>query len=207
MRHLVICLVLAVVGCASTKMASVTDPTMRDKRYQRFVVFADIADLEMRGRMERRVVERLVESGSGGEISLDLFPPTREYTDVEIKDQLLERGIDGFLVLMVNESGTTRSHVPVSGATTTTNGTARVVGDRVHYDGQTRTNVSGGYDITRPWASFSTELYDVAGGNRTWVATAQTSGNGYAGFGTVANSYCDKIVSQLLADRLLSQGR
>jgi hypothetical protein len=166
------------VGCASIRMTSVTDPAGKGKHYQSFIVLAKLADQDMRAHVERRVVERLEEAGVEGIASLDLLPPTKEYTESEITTQLWARGIEGFLVLSVHESGASRipdaSTLPESGA--------------------------------RPTASLRIELFDVLQQRRAWISTAQAKGGEYATFTTVA-PYCDKIVEQMRADNLLSRNR
>ena len=162
-------------GCASIRMTSVTDPAGKGKHYQSFIVLAKLADQDMRAHVERRVAERLKEAGVEGIASLDLLPPTKEYTESEITTQLWARGIEGFLVLSVNESRASRAS---AGPDTVSEGSAP------------------------PTASLRTELFDVLQQKRAWISTAQAKGSEVATFNTVA-PYCDKIVEQMLADNLL----
>ena len=170
-------LCIMAIGCASIPMTSVTDPAGKGKQYQRFIVWAKVSDLNMRREMERRVAQRLEEAGAECASSLDLLPPTTEYSDNDITTVLWARGIEGFLILSVNESA--RSHVSASP------GTAE--GNKAH-----------------SWVSIQSELFDVLHQRRAWASMARTKESDDASLETVAR-YCDKIVEQMLADKLLLQ--
>lgn len=166
---------ITVIGCASIPVTSEIDSAGKGKQYQRFIVLAKVADLDMRRQMERRVVQRLEEAGAEGAASLDLLPPTKEYSESEITTVLWAKGIEGFLILSVNESARSPSSAsPGTGAGTS----------------------------TRSWASFQSELFDVLYQQRAWTSIARTRESDVATFKTVA-PYCDKIVEQMLADKLL----
>ncbi|HSE45148.1 MAG TPA: hypothetical protein VLA89_07445 [Gemmatimonadales bacterium] len=168
---------IMVIGCASTRMTSVIDPAGEGKQYQRLIVWAKVADRNTRGRMERQVVQRLEEAGAEGASSLDLLPPTREYSESEITTVLWARGMEGFLILSWNESAA--SHVSTSAGT----------------------DAGGG---TRSWASLQCELFDVLYQRRVWSATARTKERDGATFESVA-PYCDRIVERMVADGLISR--
>lgn len=171
----ILSLFLMVFGCASARMTSVTDPAGKGKRYQRFIVFAKVQDLDMRGRMEHRVVARLEEAGAEGASSLDLLPPTREYSEADITSVLWARGIEALLVLSVNEPESRPANAS-----------------------ETRTE-----HATRPLTSLRSELFDVLYQRRAWASIARTKTIDDPAFETVA-PYCDKIVEQMLADNMLS---
>ena len=168
---------IMVIGCASVPMTSVIDPAGKGKQYQRFIVLAKVADLDMRRQMERRIVQRLEEAGAEGDASLDLLPPTREYSESDITTVLWAKGIEGFLILTVNE--TDRSRVSASPGT-------------------------AGGSSPRSRASFHSELFDVLQQQRAWASVVRTKESDVATFKTVA-PYCDKIVEQMLTDKLLPQ--
>lgn len=166
-----------VVGCASSQMTSMSEPAGKGKQYQRFIVWARVEDPYLRRQMERRVVQRLEEAGAEAFVSIDLLPPTRGYSESDINTVLWAKGIEGFLILSVNESAPSR----VPGASG---------------------SVAGGGN--HPKASLQSELFDVLYQRRAWVSMARTKESEDATFERVA-PFCDEVVERMLADKLLSR--
>jgi|SRR5882724_6874329 len=73
------------VGCARTQLTRVQDPEYVNAahRFQRPAVFADAADLAQRKLIEDVVVSELSDRGVAARPSIELLPPTRDYTPEE----------------------------------------------------------------------------------------------------------------------------
>ena len=190
-------------GCASTNITSFTDPDYRATHFSRILVVANVADLEWRNRIESRLVQELTKQGAFAIKGIELFPPTRDLDDEEKINRLLHNRIDSYITIDVGETGTQEVYIPQTSSTTKTTGSVNVTGSSATYREKSRTTTSGGYTVSKPWAKFTTKLFDVSSGVNAWVATAFTGGNAYANFNTVVNSFCDKIVQQLLRDGLV----
>jgi len=67
---------------------------------------------------------------------------------------------------------------------------------------QVTTNQVGGYNYSKPWAKFSTQLYDAESGAAVWIATATTGGNAFANATTLVRSMADKTAQRLVDDGL-----
>ena len=193
------------VSCASTKMTSFKDPDYQNAKFKKILIVANTNDLQDRQKIESKMVEAFTENGVFALESYKLFPPTRELTDEEKVDLLLKNNIDAFISISVGESGVNEVYIPQTSSTTKTEGDVNVYGNTARYKAKSTTTYQGGYTLNKPWAKFETKLYDVANGQMAWISSSFTKGNAYANRNTVINSYCGKIVDQLLEDNLITK--
>lgn len=193
-------------GCASTSMTSFTDPAYRATNFSRVLVVVNLSDLQWRQRIESRMVEEFRDKGIFALEGMNLFPPTRDLTDEQKVDLLLQNGIDSYLVIGVGETGTQQVYIPQTGSSTKKEGNVSVYGNTATYREKSTTTTYGGYTVSKPWANFDAKLFDVSNGQNAWVASAFTGGNAYANFNTVINSFCGKTVEQLIKDGVVKKG-
>lgn len=193
-------------GCASTSMTSFTDPSYRTTTFSRILVIANLSDLQWRQRIESRLVQEFRENGIFAMEGMNLFPPTRDLTDQEKIDLLVQNRIDSYIVVDVGETGTQQVYIPQTGSSTKTEGTVSIYGNTATYREKSKTTTYGGYTVSIPWAKFDAKLFDVSNGQNAWVASAFTGGNAYANFNTVINSFCGKTVEQLVKDGIVKKG-
>lgn len=190
-------------GCASTRMTSFKDPDYQVTRFKRILVVANTSDLERRLYFESKMVDVLLDAGVFALEGYRLFPPTRDLSPEQKVALLVRDSIDSYLAISVGESGIEQVYIPPTGSTTTTKGTASIVGDRLNYEQKSKTTIEGGYTFSKPWAEFTVELVDVTYGRRAWIASAFTGGNAFANFNTVINSFCNETLERLAQDRLV----
>ena len=188
----------AAAGCARTRISSLVAPEARGHTYQRILVIFPVSDLDWRKTAEDEF--RNVYSSQGAVFipSYEVFFPGRQYADEEITALLAEHGVDAALVIALGETGTSTTRTP-------TQTTARCT---VWSSSQGCTAASatttGGYDISKPWASFTAVLLDVATGSAVWAASARTGGNAFAGTGTLLRSMASRTVGQLRSDGVVA---
>ncbi len=207
MKYFLNLLFLLILGCASTRMTSFKDPDYQNKEFKRILVVANTNDLEVRQKLESKMVEEFSKVGVHSLESYKLFPPTRELTNVEKVDLLLKNNIDSFISISVGESGANEVFIPQTSKTTKTEGDVNVYGNTAHYKEKATTTYQGGYTVHKPWAEFETKLYDVSNGRVAWIASSFTGGNAYANRNTVINSYCGKTVEKLVEDKLITENK
>jgi hypothetical protein len=193
-------------GCASTSMTSFTDPAYRGTTFKRVLVVANVSDLEWRQKIETRIVQEFRSEGIYAMEGINLFPPTRAFTDSQKVELLVQNNIDSYIVIGVGESGIQQVYIPQTGSSTKTEGRVDVYGNTATYEEKSTTRTYGGYNVSKPWAHFDAKLYDVSRGDIAWVASATTGGNAYANFNTVVNSFCGKTVEQLIKDGVVRKG-
>jgi len=191
-------LVFFLLSCASTRITSFKDPDYQQADFKRILVIANTSDLEKRKKLESKMVEEFNEIGVFALESYNLFPPTRELSDQDKIKLLNQNEIDSFISISVGESGINKVTVPVTSSTTKTEGNVSVYGNTANYEEKSTTTYQGGRTYSKPWADYETSLYDVSNGRMAWIASSHTSGNAYANFNTVINSYISKVVAKLV---------
>ena len=193
-------------GCASTNITSFTDPDYKSTNFTRVLVITNLSDLQWRQQIESQLVQEFRDNGIFAMEGINLFPATREFTDQEKIDLLIQNKIDSYILIDVGETGTQQVYIPQTGSSTKTEGSVSVYGNTTTYREKTKTTNYGGYTVSKPWAKFDTKLYDVSNGQNAWIASAFTSGNAYANHETVINSFCGKTVKQLIKDGVFKKG-
>lgn len=190
--------ILWVVGCAWTRVASQVDAQYANRPYNKIMVFVPLADLELRREAEFALQSKM----SGGKATIvpahQLFFPGRQYSNDETASLILENDIDGVLVVNVSSTGTSQTYVP---PTYQTRSNAYIYGN--YLSGTSTTQTYGGYNINKPWASFTAQLIDVETGQVVWISTATTRGNAFAGGKTLLRSMAGKMTKKLFKDGMI----
>src|SRR4051812_37291676 len=91
-------LAIGSLGCAKTRLTRVQDPDYTTHQFQPPAVFADASQLEQRKLIEDVVVTELSERGVAARASIELLPPTRDYTPEERVDALLAANVDAVIL-------------------------------------------------------------------------------------------------------------
>jgi hypothetical protein len=149
----------------------------------------------------RRVAEdQFAKSYSGKDVtfvpSYQVFFPRRSYSPEQAQEVVRADSIDGALFITLNQSGTSSYH------TSTTTSTQCAASDTY---ARCASTTSGGYDIRKPWASFTAQLYETRTGRSVWIATENTRGNAFAHAETVVRSMANSTVTQLEKDGVIPE--
>ena len=104
-------LALAVGGCVTTSMQGYADkdPPSRPIAHVAALV---TAPLPLAQSMQASLADEGAKVHVVVDDALTIFPPTRQYTDAEVKHELKERGIDGVLVVDVGDTGVMQQYRP-----------------------------------------------------------------------------------------------
>lgn len=182
--------IITLAGCASTQMTSFTDPAFKGLTFHHFIVVARSNNLSTRLWLESHLVQTLTSHRIFATASILLFPPTRKFSDEQMRDSLLRHNFDAYIVVDVGESGVESIYLPPTGATTKTTQNST-------YEWTSTTSIVGGGTIEKPWADVRTTMCDASTNHVIWIADSFTGGNGYASFNTVIDSYCNKVFERL----------
>lgn len=188
-------------GCTKTRLTKVHDPDYVGRTFATPVVVAETSDLRMRQLLEDALANELTHRGISVRTSLQLLPPTRDYTAEERLAVLRQAGVDSVIVV-AGESGVTEVYVPVTGSTTNTSGTVQTYGNQATFQAHSNTTYQGGYYVQKPWAKVTTTVIDLGNGHIAWLGSSQTNGNALASFDDVRRSYCRAVTAQLVTDKL-----
>jgi len=108
--------------------------------------------------------------------------------------------------LISGESGVEQVYVPVTGSTTTTDGSMNFSGNTAYYRETSQTRYQGGYTISKPWSKIKTRVVDLRTSRTAWLGDAETRGNGFATVNDVRKSYARTIAKQLQSDFVFETG-
>jgi hypothetical protein len=195
--------ILLLAACATTHVTRVRDPEYVGRRFMEPAVYAATRELDVRQLFEDAMVSTLAKAGVRAHSTLELVPPTREYTPEERLGILERAGVDSLIVIS-GESGVDSVYIPVTGSTTTTVGSAQVSGNQVDFRATSDTHYLGGYYAHHPWARITTEVIDLDASRTAWIGTSTTRGNVLASLDDVRKSYAIAVVKRIEGDRLFS---
>ena len=173
---------------ARTEITSFTDPAFRERRLTNVMVLASLADIALRTEAERAFVEQLNKSGISALPSIDVIPPTRNYTAEEINRVVTDNGICDVMVIVLTDTAEKKTFIPPS----------------FHTYGNS-TYMYGGYTVSKPRLTFQITLYDAATGNAMWIASALTSGTAHADFKTIIKSLSRETAEKLKTDGFIQK--
>lgn len=95
---------ISLSGCITTSMQGYADRELPAKPVSRIVAYV-AGPNPLVSSIQTSVTEEARKRGLVAEDALLLFPPTRTYTNAEIRQGLASNGIDGVLVINVGDTG------------------------------------------------------------------------------------------------------
>jgi hypothetical protein len=101
---LIVAVGLGLSGCVKTSMQGYADRDLPSRTIQHLAVYV-AAPGPLASSMQSSVAEEARKRGVMADDALTILPPTRTYTDAEIRKALAERGVDGVLLITVADSG------------------------------------------------------------------------------------------------------
>ncbi|WP_460240940.1 hypothetical protein [Aurantivibrio infirmus] len=186
-------------SCASTRMTSFVDPAFRGTSYSSVLVSSNIAELEGKGFMESTICARFLAYGIDCSRSIDIFPPTRQFTDEQWLENFNNSGAQALIAVELTDAYSTQTYVP---QTTTTSGNVTSYGNTAYYNQST--NTSGGYNINKPVEKYKITIIDGTNGKVAMIATSTTGGNAFAKSSNLAKSLAAELLQQLINERLIT---
>ncbi len=109
---LVLSLALTSAGCASTSLNSEWSPDAQPQQFERITTALMVSDVGLRRAFEERVSAK---AGERFVPSLDLLFPGKTYEEGEVLSILEENGVDGVLLVTVQDAGASEAYIPGSG--------------------------------------------------------------------------------------------
>jgi hypothetical protein len=208
--------ILPLAGCVTTSMQGYADQALPSHPVSHLVAYVS-GPIALRQELEQSVVEQARKHGVIAEDALSIFPPTRSYTDAEIRSQLAARHVDGVLVLSVGDSGVSReyagtifqgqSYGTYAGAgTINTFGNTANVSMSGNYSGSSFGTATPMYRYSRT-TQFQAKLIDPATSRTLWVGSGQVNAGGrlFVGNSTSASSSASAIFNDLAKKGVVAQ--
>ncbi len=193
MKHL---LALAFLGllasCAhvNTHITPLVSRKYKGQSYSRILAQAVGTDLKNQADRENHLCLELTKRGARCWRSLDVFPPTEQFTETQRAQALQARAIEGVLAIGMTAAEVSKSFVPPTFKTSCTTGA----------DGSEQCQQvldSAGYSISKPIGAYRAQLIDVASAGVMWMADLRASGTQYSGFSEVDAASVERVVEEL----------
>jgi hypothetical protein len=205
------CAALAAIilsACVTTSMQGYADRELPARPVSRIVAYV-AGPGPLVSSIQSSIRQEAAKRGIEADDAFLLFPPTRTYTDAEIRKGLAARGIDGVLILNVGDTGVMRQyagtifHGQYSGSssasgTGTSFGNVSTVSINGTSSGTMTATATPTYRYSRQTA-FTARLLESATGRNLWVGNGQVNAGGllFVGDGTSASSSVAAIFDDL----------
>lgn len=207
---LVLTLMLHAAGCATTDIESFVDPDFRSATFHRILVSPSYDDLQMRATLERQMVAALKARGCDAVGALDVFAPTREFTDEQLYDKLTAGGFDAVMHIDLTDAYVEEQYIPEQTIvrnegflTANTLFGRRRPGGFSRFQETTFVTTTGGYIVRSPRMRHRITLYDAGSRRLAWMATTFTAGDADTPFKRLAGSLAESVAGRLKIDGLI----
>jgi hypothetical protein len=207
----------ALTGCTSTTIQGYADRDIPSTGVRHIATYV-AAPGQLAPSMQASIADEARKRGILAEDALTILPPTRTYTDAEIRKVLAERGVDGVLVINVADSGVVSQYAGTIFSSSysgsfSANGTVTPMGSSalVSVNGtQTGSSFGTATPVNRysRKTDFTARLLDPSSGRNLWVGNGEVStegGKGLIGRLTVTDSASASHAVNALFDDLQSK--
>jgi hypothetical protein len=193
---------VALSACVTTDMQGYADRQLPQHPVQRVVALV-AAPGGLASNLQTSIQQEARRHGVFSEDALNVFPPTRTYSDAEIKAELAREGIDAVLVVTVGDTGIQREYagtVFFSSGMATTN----TMGMMSTTTGQMTTTASPQYRYHRQ-TNFQAKLIEASSNRVLWVGNGDVEAGGllFVGNGVSSNSAATAIFNDLQGKGLI----
>lgn len=195
---------IIIVSCASTETTTFTDPAFRGKQFTKICVLADITDLKYKQKLEKELAKQL--SGKGVTITTgsNLFPPTRDWSEEQMQEVLINEKIEGYLLIVWKDKQVQETYRPGQ-AVSETKGEVKKKDGKDVYTERTVTSQTAG-SVEKEFRSyFEGKLIDVRTKATAWIATSYSHSGEWFGsdYDLIMESYAEDIAENLKKDGLI----
>ena len=188
----------------STNVSSIKDPDFNNAKYSNVLVFSTVGDLSVKQTIENAFVEQFKNKKINVFTGVNVFPPTRQYTEEDINKRLNEFGIESVLIFTLSKYNEKTEEVDL-GQTSFTSGNAYTYGNNINYN-STTTSQHNKFSYSIINVTYQFELIDVQTNRKAWMATTNTS-TAWMLIPTekaIAKTIAKNLVNQLEKDELLN---
>jgi hypothetical protein len=205
---------LTLSACVTTSMQGYADREIPAQPLQRIVVYV-AAQGPLAATLQASVGEEARRHRVTADDALAILPPTRTYTDAEIRKTLDANRIDGVLVVNVGDTGVMKEYAGTFfqasySGDSIASGTAIGVGSatNISLSGTSSATMTGTATPTYRYkreTNFNARLIDVKSGRNLWVGNGQVTAGGslFVGDRTSAANAMSAIFNDLQSKGLI----
>jgi len=214
----VVAAALGLSGCVNTSMQGYADRNLPTNTIQHIAAYV-AAPGPLASNMQQSIAEEARKRGILAEDAITILPPTRTYTDAEVRKALAERGVDGVLLITVADSGVVAQYAGTIfqssyNGFSSANGTINQMGNTatVSMNGNSTGTMYGTAAPTYRYSrrtDFSARLVDPKSGRNLWVGNGEVTaggGKGLIGRLIVADGVSSSRSISAIFDDLQSKG-
>lgn len=194
---------ILLLGCASTKLTSFVDPDFSNTTYHKILIFFPSSDLNEQKEAEDIYKEYFMEYGIQTLASMEIFPPTRNYTTDEMIDIMKQKKVDAVLFVEFTDAWNDETYIPET-KTSTKKGNITVYGNTAKYKEKSTTSSSGGYYVKKPRIKFESRLVDLNKDKVAWIGSSLTKGNAFAKLHKLISSLAESTLADLIKNNLVN---
>jgi hypothetical protein len=195
---LVILVSFLMVGCATTEITTFKDPEYSSNKYESIYIVTSGLNLADRDLTEAKVCEEFANIELTCIRDLEVFLPTRSYTEEEKEAVLRALNVDATLGIYLTANYSNQTYVP---QTSFTSGNIYGSGYSSSYSGTTYS--FGGYAASTPVEEYRIVLIDSNSGQQALVAAGKTSGDDAVNTEGMRASLAEEIVATLITEEML----
>jgi len=201
-------------GCITTSMQGYADRDLPARPIQRVAAYV-VAPTALASSFQSSIAEEAAKRGVGAEDAYALLPPTRTYTDTEIRKVLADNGVDAVLIINVGDTGVIKEYAGTffqgqySGSTDTS-GTVTRNGNfsNVSLAGNSSGTMTGTSTPMQRYSRqtmFKARLVDPRTARNLWVGSGEVSAGGrlFVGNGSSASSSVCAIFDDLRSKKII----
>lgn len=195
---------IIIVSCASTETTTFTDPAFRGKQFTKICVLADITDLKYKQKLEKELAKQLSGKGVTVVTGSNLFPPTRDWSEEQMQEVLINEKIEGYLLIVWKDKQVQETYRPGQ-AVSETKGEVKKKDGKDVYTERTVTSQTAG-SVEKEFRSyFEGKLIDVRTKATAWIATSYSQSGEWFGsdYDLIMESYAEDIAENLKKDGLV----
>jgi cell division protein FtsI/penicillin-binding protein 2 len=191
---------------ANTKLSGVVDPTYRDQfNTNKMIIVGRGMLLDEQKELENTLVENLSNYDVTVLRGLDVFPPTREYTETDIFEIANSKGADSLLVINLTSRDISEDYVPPTHHPGTTRSYVSGYGNLATVTTYTTPGyTTGGYSIDKPQIVVSIVLKNAKNKDTIWTADGFSEGHS-SSFNDLINSVARESISELFSAGIITK--
>ncbi len=201
-------------GCITTAMQGYADRNPPARPVERIVNYV-VAPTALASSFQSSLAQEAAKRGIAAEDAYALLPPTRTYTDAEIRRVLAESNVDAVLIVNVGDTGVLKEYAGTffqgqySGSTDTSGTIARNGAfSNVALTGNSSGTVTGTSTPMHRYSrqtTFQARLVEAATARNLWVGSGEVSAGGklFVGNGSSASSSASAIFDDLRAKGII----
>lgn len=200
------CLLMLTACNTTTNLSCIVDPNYRGNfQAKKMVIIGYGMSLDEQKELQNTLKESLVNYDVAVLRGLDVFSPTRHYSDKDMYEIAKSKGVDTFLIVSVDAREISEQYIPPTYHPGKSTSHVSGYGNYATVDTYTEPGyISGGYSIKKPVMNVSIYLKNTKNKETIWIAEGFSGGNAHASFSDLIVSVAKRTVDELFKEGLIA---